>query len=85
MQSNEKQKHLKFFGIGKIFPYIKPYGKVLIVMAFWGLVTSLIDVGMTLFQRYAVNHFVELKTLDTLPLFIIAYIAAICISSIEFC
>ena len=83
MQSNEKQNHLKFFGIGKIFPYIKPYGKVLIVMAFWGLVTSLIDVGMTLFQRYAVNHFVELKTLDTLPWFIIAYIAAICMSSIS--
>ncbi|MBR6007587.1 MAG: ABC transporter ATP-binding protein, partial [Clostridia bacterium] len=83
MQPNEKQKHLKFFGIGKIFPYIKPYGKVLIVMAFWGLVTSLIDVGMTLFQRYAVNHFVELKTLDTLPWFIIAYIAAICMSSIS--
>ncbi len=83
MQPNEKQKHLKFFGIGKIFPYIKPYSKVLIVMAFWGLVTSLIDVGMTLFQRYAVNHFVELKTLDTLPWFIIAYIAAICVSSMS--
>ena len=83
MQSNEKQTHLKFFGIGKIYPFIKPYGKVLAVMAFWGLVTSLIDVGITLFQRYAVNHFVELKTLDTLPWFIIAYIVAICISSLS--
>lgn len=83
MQSNEKQVHLRFFGIGKIFPFIKPYGKVLLVMAFWGLVTSLIDVGITLFQRYAVNHFVELKTLDTLPWFIIAYIVAICMSSLS--
>ena len=83
MQSNEKQTHLKFFGIGKIYPFIKPYGKVLAVMAFWGLVTSLIDVGITLFQRYAVNHFVELKTLDTLPWFIIAYIVAICMSSLS--
>ena len=83
MQSNEKQTHLRFFGIGKIYPFIKPYGKVLVVMAFWGLVTSLIDVGITLFQRYAVNHFVELKTLDTLPWFIIAYIAAICMSSLS--
>ena len=83
MQSNEKQVHLRFFGIGKIFPFIKPYGKVLVVMAFWGLVTSLIDVGITLFQRYAVNHFVELKTLDTLPWFIIAYIVAICMSSLS--
>ena len=83
MQSNEKQTHLKFFGIGKIYPFIKPYGKVLAVMAFWGLVTSLIDVGITLFQRYAVNHFVELKTLDTRPWFIIAYIVAICISSLS--
>ncbi len=83
MQSNEKQTHLRFFGIGKIYPFIRPYGKVLIVMAFWGLVTSLIDVGITLFQRYAVNHFVELKTLDTLPWFIIAYIAAICMSSLS--
>lgn len=83
MQSNEKQVHLRFFGIGKIFPFIKPYGKVLLIMAFWGLVTSLIDVGITLFQRYAVNHFVELKTLDTLPWFIIAYIVAICMSSLS--
>ena len=83
MQSNEKQTHLRFFGIGKIYPFIKPYGKVLVVMAFWGLVTSLIDVGITLFQRYAVNHFVELKTLDTLPWFIIAYIVAICMSSLS--
>ena len=83
MQSNEKQTHLRFFGIGKIYLFIRPYGKVLIVMAFWGLVTSLIDVGITLFQRYAVNHFVELKTLDTLPWFIIAYIAAICMSSLS--
>ena len=83
MQSNDKQVHLRFFGIGKIFPFIKPYGKVLLVMAFWGLVTSLIDVGITLFQRYAVNHFVELKTLDTLPWFIIAYIVAICMSSLS--
>ena len=83
MHSNEKQTHLRFFGIGKIYPFIKPYGKVLVVMAFWGLVTSLIDVGITLFQRYAVNHFVELKTLDTLPWFIIAYIVAICMSSLS--
>ncbi|MCR4622188.1 MAG: ABC transporter ATP-binding protein/permease [Clostridiales bacterium] len=83
MSKAEKQTHLRFFGIGKIIPYIKPYGRVLVVMAFWGLVTSLIDVGITLFQRYAVNHFVELGTLDTLHWFIIAYIVAICVSSLS--
>lgn len=65
---------LKWFGIPRLFPYIKPYGKLLLWMALLWLFVSIIDVITPLFQRYAINHYVAEKTLDTLPLFIGLYV-----------
>ena len=78
---NEQKKHLRFFGIGKILPFLKPFKKMMCLMAFWGVVASLLDVAVTLLQRYSLNHFVGEGTLDTLPLFILAYAAAIVLTS----
>ncbi|MBQ3413221.1 MAG: ABC transporter ATP-binding protein [Oscillospiraceae bacterium] len=72
-----KDKILPFFGVGKILPFVKPYRKTMIVMVLCGLLGSATDIGMPLFQRYSLNHFVQGGTLDTLVLFIIAYIAMI--------
>ncbi len=77
------QKHLRFFGIGKILPFIKPFKKVILIMALWGLVTSAIDVAYTRLQKYSVDHFVTGGKLDTLALFILVYMAAIALSSLS--
>ena len=58
------QKHLRFFGIGKILPFLKPFRRVILIMTLWGLVTSAIDVAYTRLQKYSVDHFVSGGKLD---------------------
>ena len=73
-----KQKSLPFFGIGKVLPYLKKYKKPMFFMILGSLVGSLVDTGVPLFQRYALNHFIGEGTLDTIVLFVILYLTLIC-------
>lgn len=70
----EKTKHLKFFGIGKILPFLKKVRGMLLCMVLLGLVSSTVDIVLPLFQRYALNHFIGEKTFDTLWIFIVLYV-----------
>ena len=72
-----KQKSLPFFGIGKVLPYLKKYKKPLFFMILGSLVGSLVDTGVPLFQRYALNHFIGEGTLDTIVWFVILYLTLI--------
>ena len=83
MSEENKRVKLKFFGIGKILPFLKPFKSMMLMMAVFGTVGSLIDVGNSLFQRYAINHFVGEGTLDTLPLYIIIYMGAVCLTALS--
>jgi len=65
---------LPLFGIPKLIPFIKPYRKILAIMVICGLAGSAADVGIPFFQKYALNHFIELGTLDTLIPFILLYV-----------
>lgn len=77
-QVKENEKHsLPFFGIGKVLPYMKKYTRVLILMVSCGLLSTGVDLLTPQFQRYALNHFIGENTLDSLPLFIALYVAAI--------
>ena len=77
----EKTKHLKFFGIGRILPYLKPLTKLILIMIFFGLVGSATDIILPQFQRYALDHFVGLGVLDTLLPFVILYVLTILAAS----
>ena len=74
---DKKQKNqivkLKYFGIPKLLPFLKPYRKKLIFMVAIGLATSCIDIIVPLFQRYAIDNYIVTKVLDTLPLFAVLY------------
>ncbi len=70
----EKQKHLPFFGIGKILPFLARVKKLLFIMIFFGLVGSAVDIILPLFQRYALSHFIGLGVFDTLLPFLALYI-----------
>ena len=69
---------LPFFGIGKILPYLKHYKSAVAVMILGCLVGSLVDIGVPLFQRYALNHFIGESTLDTIVVFVLLYLLLIC-------
>lgn len=72
--SEKKNVKLKYFGIPKLLPFVKPYKKIMISMIIMGALSSLIDSIYPLFNQYALNHFIALKTTDTLVPFIIVYI-----------
>lgn len=76
MKEKQKQEYvsLPYFGINKLFPYLKPYRYIIISMVLLCLLAGIIDIIIPLFQRYSLNHFIALGTLDSLPGFIIAYV-----------
>ena len=65
---------LPLFGIPKLIPYLRPYKSILLIMVVCGLGGSATDVLLPFFQKYALNHFIELGTLDTLVPFILLYV-----------
>ena len=74
---------LKFFGIGKVLPFLKKYRVYLFLMLLCGLATGVIDIILPLFRRYALNHYVAERTLDTLPWYIVFYVLALVFSSVN--
>ena len=84
MERTEKlneQKSLPFFGIPRLFPYLKKYRKLLTWMVVCGLLGTSVDILMPVLQRYALNHFISGNTLDTLPWFIVIYVFLILFAS----
>ena len=60
----QMHKGLPWFGIPKLYPYLKTYGSLLFWMVFMGLVASGADVAVPLFQQYAIDHFIADKTMQ---------------------
>lgn len=73
MNEKEEKVSLPFFGVPKILPFIRPYTKKIVIMVLLGAFSSLVDSIYPLFNRYALNHYVAERTLDTLPWFIGIY------------
>jgi len=72
----ENQKtSLPFFGIPRLFPYIRKYRRTLLIMLICGLGGTGMDLAIPLLQRYALNRYVAERTLEGLPLYIVIYVA----------
>ena len=84
MENNVKKdsSFLPFFGIPRLIPYLKPFRKILTVMVVCGLGGSAVDILLPLLQRYALDHFIALKTLDTLPVYLALYVLAILFAAV---
>ena len=84
MQQNEKkeQRSLPFFGIGKVLPFLKKYRGVMLAMVTCGLGSTCVDLLVPQFQRYALNHYIAENTLDTLPIFLVVYLATIVLTGV---
>ena len=78
----EKTTHLKFFGIGKILPFLKKVRGMILCMVVLGLVSSGVDIILPMFQRYALNHFIGEKTFDTIVIFIVLYVLTLLLAAV---
>jgi len=77
----QKSTHLKYFGIGRILPFLKNVRMKILIMVFFGLMGSATDIILPLFQRYALDHFVGLGVFDTLAVFLVLYILTILVAA----
>ncbi len=81
MAKETKKTKLKFFGIGRIAPYLAKLKKLIVFMVFFGLMGSLTDIILPLFQRYALDHYVGLGTFDTIGIFLVLYVLTILVAA----
>ncbi len=73
MKNKDNSVSLPFFGLPRLWPYIRDYRKLLFVNILLGAGSSLIDACFPLFNSYALNHFVAEGTLQGILPFTLAY------------
>ncbi len=78
----EKTKHLKYFGIPKIMPFLGHVKKAILGMVLLALLSSCVDIILPLFQRYALDHFIGQNTFDTIVPFVAANVAVILFAAV---
>ncbi len=79
----QKTKHLKYFGIGKILPFLKPVRRSIFIMVFFGLMGSATDIVLPLFQRYALDHFIGDGTMDTIVVFVLLFLLTVLTAAVS--
>lgn len=85
-KAENKQSSLPWFGLPKLAPFLKPYALLVAGIAGLGLLRSVVDVFLPLFQRYAINHFIGENTTDGLVWFCVLFLAALAVRfTISYC
>ena len=77
-----KQKHLKFFGIPKILPYLKDVRWQILMMVALAIVSSFVDITIPQFQRYALDTFVGKGAMTNIVPFVVAYVSVILLAAV---
>lgn len=67
-----KQK-LKFFGLGKLKPYLARYKGIFACIIICTLVVGALNIVLPLFQSYAIDNYIAKRTTDGLWIFIVVY------------
>ena len=76
-REEEKQISLPFFGVPRLFPFLKPYRWRILFMILLGGLSSAIDALYPLFNRYALDHFIADQTLAGIGVFIAMYLCLV--------
>ena len=77
-----KSGKVRFFGIGRILGRLQSYKLPLLIMLLTSAAGSIVDIGVPVFQRYALNHFVGQGTLQGLPVYLLVYVGVILLSAV---
>lgn len=83
MKEKEKNIKLPFFGVPKLYPFIKPYLTMIVFMVSLGILSSLIDSVYPIFNRYALDNFVGKGTLEGLSTFVILYVLILVFQTLD--
>ena len=61
----------------RLLPFLKPYRWLMLLLILTNIIISVVDVLLPLFQRYAVDHFIEQRSLAGFQTFIAGYVVVI--------
>lgn len=75
-----KDSKLRFFGLGKVAPFLKMHKGLYITMLLSTLPVMACHSILPLFQKYAIDNFIANKTLDGLGVFVALYVTVIVFS-----
>ena len=70
---------LPLFGLKKLWTFLRSYKKIIISMVTLGMLGSVMDILIPLFQSYALNNFIAKGTLQGFAPFILLYLLAIAV------
>ena len=76
----EEQEYTKNFDLRiwkRVLPFLKPFKKTIAVILVFNLVCSLVDIALPLFQRYAIDNFIETKSLKGIWGFGLVYLIVV--------
>ena len=79
-KENKATPKLRFFGIGKILPYVAVHKKLYLTIILSVIPVMAISTVLPLFQKYAIDNFIANKTLDGFAVFITLYASLIIFS-----
>ncbi|MBR5632556.1 MAG: ABC transporter ATP-binding protein, partial [Clostridia bacterium] len=68
-KNTEKTTHLKFFGIPKLIPFLKPYRVPMLFMILLALGGSAVEIIFPKYQEYAINNYIADNHLDGIWVF----------------
>ena len=80
---DNKTTHLKFFGIGRILPFLKPVRWQILCMVTLAFISSLVDITIPQFQKYALDTFVGKGTMATILPFVVVYIIVLLLAFLK--
>ncbi len=84
--SYDEQEYTKSFDIKiwkKVLPFLKPFRKVVWMVILLNLFCSAVDIALPLFQRYAIDNFIETGSIQGLPIFAVVYLVVIALQTVS--
>ena len=66
-----------------LFPYLKPCRRTLLMVFILNLFCALFDILLPLFQRYAIDRFIQVRTMEGLAPFALTYVIVILLQTLS--
>lgn len=82
-EKTPQRTHLKWFGIPRLLPFLRPHRGLFVLLFVFGLAGSASEILYPLFQRYAIDRYIAEGTLDTLPWFVLSYVGVMVLSALS--
>ena len=82
-EKTPQRTHLKWFGIPRLLPFLRPHRGLFVLLFVFGLAGSASEILYPLFQRYAIDRYIAEGTLDTMPWFVLSYVGVMVLSALS--